>query len=100
MIDRKDVDVVVKIGVPQSLEDLVQMFGRAGRDGRNDEGMFYTHICMCNACHMKVSKQIIFMSASAIYSLYRYPTYSEDDLQTASYWYTDGKDPSTTLIKF
>ena len=28
-VDRKDVDVVVKIGVPQSLEELVQMFGRA-----------------------------------------------------------------------
>ena len=27
-VDRKDVDVVVKIGVPHSLEDLVQMFGQ------------------------------------------------------------------------
>ena len=31
-VDRKDVDVVVKIGMPQSLEELVQMFGRDGRN--------------------------------------------------------------------
>lgn len=37
-IDRADVDVVLKVGVPQSLEDLVQMFGRAGRDGRSAQG--------------------------------------------------------------
>lgn len=37
-VDRKDVDVVVKMGVPQSLEELVQMFGRAGRDGRSAQG--------------------------------------------------------------
>ena len=39
-IDRADVDVVLKIGVPQSLEDLVQMFGRAGRDGRIAQGEY------------------------------------------------------------
>ena len=39
-IDRADVDVVLKIGVPQSLEDLVQMFGRAGRDGRTAQGEY------------------------------------------------------------
>lgn len=45
-VDRKDVDVVVKVGVPQSLEDLVQMFGRAGRDERNIFGTFlFTDIC-------------------------------------------------------
>ena len=34
-VDRRDVDVVVKVGVPKSLENLVQMFGRGGRDGRS-----------------------------------------------------------------
>ena len=38
-IDRRDVEAVVKIGVPKSLEDMVQMFGRGGRDGRNSQGM-------------------------------------------------------------
>lgn len=41
-VDRKDVDVVVNVGVLQSLEDLVQMFGRARRDGRNACGMLVT----------------------------------------------------------
>lgn len=35
-----DIDVVIEVGPPSSLEELVQMFGRAGRDGRNAEGMF------------------------------------------------------------
>ena len=34
-INRKDMDVVIKVGVPQAFEDLVQIVGRAGRDGRN-----------------------------------------------------------------
>ena len=38
-IDRGDVEAVVKIGVPKSIEDMVQMFGRGGRDGRNAQGM-------------------------------------------------------------
>ena len=39
-VDVPDIDVVIKVGPPSSLEELVQMFGRAGRDGRNAEGMF------------------------------------------------------------
>ena len=37
-VDSKDVDVAVKIGVPQSLGQLMQMFGQAGRDGRSAQG--------------------------------------------------------------
>ncbi len=33
-INQPDIEVVVKVGVPQSLEELIQGFGRAGRDGR------------------------------------------------------------------
>ena len=39
-IDQPDVELVVRIGCPPSLEDWVQEFGRAGRDGRNAEGMY------------------------------------------------------------
>ena len=38
-INQPDVELVVRIGCPPSLEDWVQEFGRAGRDGRNAEGM-------------------------------------------------------------
>ena len=38
-INQPDVELVVHIGCPLSLEDWVQEFGRAGRDGRNAEGM-------------------------------------------------------------
>ena len=44
-VDRPDVHVVVKVGVPKSLEDLVQMFGRGGRDGRSTKGV-YSSTCM------------------------------------------------------
>ena len=37
-INQPDIDVVVNIGVPESLEELVQAFGRAGRDGRPAKG--------------------------------------------------------------
>ncbi len=37
-IDQPDVDVVVRIGCPQSIEEMVQEFGRAGRDGRAAKG--------------------------------------------------------------
>ena len=33
-------DIVIKVGPPNSLEELVQMFGREGGDGSNSEGMF------------------------------------------------------------
>ena len=38
-INQSDVELVVCIGCPPSFEDWVQEFGRAGRDGRNAEGM-------------------------------------------------------------
>ena len=33
-INQPDVETVVRVECPQSLEDFVQKFGRAGRDGR------------------------------------------------------------------
>ena len=33
-VNVSDVDMVVRVGCPSSIEDMVQEFGRAGRDGR------------------------------------------------------------------
>ena len=38
-IDQPDVDMVVRIGCPPSLEDWSQELGRAGRDGRQATGI-------------------------------------------------------------
>ena len=40
-VNQFDVDVV-RIGVPPSMEELVQQFGRPGRDGRAAKGMKIT----------------------------------------------------------
>jgi len=37
-IDQPDVEVVIRIGCPPSLESMVQEFGRAGRGGRPAQG--------------------------------------------------------------
>ena len=37
-VDVPNVDVVLRIGCPPSLEELIQEFGRAGRDGRQAKG--------------------------------------------------------------
>lgn len=42
-IDQPDVDKVIRIGVPPSLEQCVQEFGRAGRDGRQCQGIIFFH---------------------------------------------------------
>ena len=36
--DQPDVDLVMRIGCPSTLECMVQEFGRAGRDGRLAKG--------------------------------------------------------------
>ena len=37
-VNQSDVETVVRIGVPPTMEELVQEFGRAGRDGRKAKG--------------------------------------------------------------
>ena len=37
-VDVPDVEIVVRIGCPPSIEELIQEFGRAGRDGRTAKG--------------------------------------------------------------
>ena len=38
-IDQPDVEIVIRIGCPPSIEQMVQEFGRAGRDGRPCKGV-------------------------------------------------------------
>ena len=48
-IDQPDVEMVIRIGCPPTLESMVQEFGRAGRDGRPARGMYCTmclHKCI------------------------------------------------------
>lgn len=42
-VDQRDVDKVIRVGCPPSLEQMVQEFGRAGRDGRPCEGVIFFH---------------------------------------------------------
>jgi ATP-dependent DNA helicase RecQ len=37
-VDVPNIDLVIKIGCPLSLEELIQEFGRGGRDGRLAKG--------------------------------------------------------------
>ena len=37
-VDVPNVDLVIRIGCPATLEELVQELGRAGRDGRHVNG--------------------------------------------------------------
>ena len=43
-VDVPDIELVTRIGCPSSLEELVQEFGRGGRDGRQAEGKGYLHV--------------------------------------------------------
>jgi len=47
-IDQPDVETVVRIGCPPTLESMIQEFGRAGRDGRQAKGIcmsiYFTYI--------------------------------------------------------
>jgi superfamily II DNA helicase RecQ len=44
-VDVPNVDVVIRLGCPPTLEEMVQEFGRAGRDGRQARGMYIIFIC-------------------------------------------------------
>ena len=38
-VNQPDIEVVIRIGVPPTLEELIQQFGQVGRDGRAARGM-------------------------------------------------------------
>ncbi len=43
VIDQPDVEIVVRVGCPPSLEQMVQELGRAGRDCRPCRGVILCH---------------------------------------------------------
>ena len=59
-VDVPNIDIIIKIGCPLSLEELVQEFGRGGRDGRLAKGMYMTtciYILSCfNSCTQTLNK--------------------------------------------
>lgn len=42
-IDQGDIQKVIRFGCPPSIEQMVQEFGRAGRDGQQCEGTVFYH---------------------------------------------------------
>ena len=72
-VDVPDVDLVVRIGCPSSLEELVQEFGRARRDGRQAEGRMNSNLI-----------GIIYFIHHLILTVIL--LYKETDLQYALYW--------------
>ena len=43
-IDQPDVDTVIRIGCPPTIESMVQEFGRGGRDDRPAQGMLFNTV--------------------------------------------------------
>ena len=51
-IDQPDVELVMRVGCPPTLESMIQEFGRGGRDGRPAKGkemytIFLAHQILC-----------------------------------------------------
>ena len=49
-VNQPDIEVVVRIGVPPTLEELIQQFGRAGRDGRAAKGTNQQLVAIATNC--------------------------------------------------
>ena len=80
-VDVPDIEVVVRLGCPPTLEELVQEFGRAGRDGRPAKG--------CSVLQEERMQLIVCMSFLRIIGIL---LFSEADLQHAAYWCKDKSD--------
>ena len=86
-VNQPDIDVVVRIGVPPTIESMVQEFGRAGRDGRQAEG---THAMMPLLVGMCKPISLLILGILL---------YSESDLGHADFW-CKSNDPDEVLSKF
>ena len=62
-INQPDVDIVIHIGVPSSIESMIQEFGRAGRDGRNAEGC----VMIASIEAKKLWSYLIFSRCGAVF---------------------------------
>lgn len=63
-VNVSDVDMVVRVGCPSSIEDMVQEFGRAGRDGRLADceycySVINSMVCSCE-CLVRVSTNLLY----------------------------------------
>ena len=54
-----NIDLVIKIGCPSSVEELVQMFGRAGRDGKAKGTLQLVGFCTCISDVLRVMFMIL-----------------------------------------
>ena len=69
-VDVPNVDMVVRIGCPPSVEELIQEFGRAGRDGRQAKGEDIITYCIAEQhCESICLSQESCYSVRAIYSM-------------------------------
>ena len=84
-IDVANIDLVIKISCPSSVEELVQMFGRAGRDGRRAEGI-YTAACVLMYMYFRCIASDVHDSCIYIQTCTGILLYSESDLQHAAFW--------------
>ena len=86
-IDVPNVDVVVRIGCPPSLEELVQEFGRAGRDGRKAKGKHHDQIYSMNMYDSTKYSPIVGILL-----------FTETDVQHALYWCKDKSQENQQTI--
>lgn len=71
-IDQPDVDTVIRIGCPPTIESMVQEFSRGGRDGRQAQGMVFNTYSIGTTIYNNEHAGILF--------------YQESDLQHAAFW--------------
>lgn len=78
-----DVDIVVRIGCPSTMEQLVQELGRAGRDGRPCEGK--TSNYNCDYCYLWSVHSVKYDILTILIHL-GVLFYREQDLQHTAFW--------------
>ena len=77
-VDQPDVDTVIRIGCPPTIESMVQEFGRAGRDGRQAQGMFSENF-------LNFALQFVLKYTGILF-------YQDCDLQHAAFWRKSNAD--------
>ena len=86
-INQPDVEAVVRVGCPQSIEDFVQEFGRAGRDGRPARGKKF------------IKNHYDYLVVHSTTNVPGILLYCEKDLQHASFWAKEREDSVLTSFQ-